>query len=294
MYDLSHIYFEGVAPPKRQPARPLSGRCEVPPPRSEEAAAACMSPFIGWVLGQAQLEPSAYRASAMERRVAACLRALKVSTPEAACELIRHRPSALDRVLEALLIGTSGFFRDAPVFEDLQVRVLPELLRSRKGLRILSLGCARGQELYSVAMLLDEAGALGSSRLVGIDRRPRAIAEAADGQFSHHELEGIDPQRLARYFTVGGEGGFQVMRELRRQLDWRVGNVLALQDDSVWDIIFFRNLGIYMEREKVTRLWEDLSVRLMPAGYVVTGKAERAPETVGMRRLSHCIYQKIK
>jgi chemotaxis protein methyltransferase CheR len=72
-----------------------------------------------------------------------------------------------------------------------------------------------------------------------------------------------------------------------------VGNVLALEDDSEWDIIFFRNVAIYLEREYGTRVWEGLLARLTPEGFLVTGKAERAPEAVGMHRFSPSIYQKL-
>lgn len=247
-------------------------------------------PFLGWLLGRVGLDCAAYRPAAMQRRLPACLRQLRVNSPAAARELLERRPELAPLALNAVLIGVSDFFRDEAVFAFLGEQVLPELLRERGRLRICSAGCSGGQELYSLAILLAELEGLHLADLLGVDCRPAAIARAAEGVFSNDELDGVSSRRLARFFR-SEEGRWAVRPELRRRLRWRVADLLSFEAGAGWDLVFFRNVAIYLEDEPLAHVWARLADALAPGGFLVTGRAERPPAELPFRRVVPCIYQ---
>ncbi len=97
--------------------------------------------------------------------------------------LLENRPDLLPAAVGSLLIGVTEFFRDPAVFEAVRARVVPELAaRGRGPLRIWSAGCSSGEELYSLAILLAEAGLLAGSFLLGTDCRIEAVRQARSGR----------------------------------------------------------------------------------------------------------------
>jgi chemotaxis protein methyltransferase CheR len=262
------------------------------PQRARPAAAAdALSPLIEFVLRQNGLNPSGYQPRALNRRLPACLRSLRARSESAALAALSRNPALGTVALSALLIGVSGFFRDPPVFEHLRQATFPEALKAGGELRVCSVGCSAGQELYSVAMLLDELGGLENSILMGTDCRSQAIDQARAGWFDASELAGIGPERLARYFQKEDNGAL-VSPALRKRTHWHVADLHDWPDTEPWDVILFRNVAIYLEPEQAHAAWRRLGRGLKPGGFLVTGKAGRPPSTMALRRESGCIYRK--
>ena len=106
--------------------------------------------------------------------------------------------------MNALVIGVSSFFRDPTVFVCIRDEVLPDLLRESPAPRIWSVGCSEGAELYSMAMLLAERGALENSDLLGTDCRADAIHRAAMGSFMPDSILAVPEAMRSRYFVSDG------------------------------------------------------------------------------------------
>ena len=170
--------------------------------------------------GRAGLDASAYRPQSLDRRVPACLRVLRVRSPRAARTLLERRPGLIAAAVSALLIGATEFFREAEVFDVLRARVLPQLAAQDRRLRIWSAGCSTGAELYSVAILLSEAGLLERSCLLGTDCRGDAIQAAEVGLFDAAMLDRL-PATRDKYFAPM-ERKWRVIEALRRQICWKV------------------------------------------------------------------------
>lgn len=250
-----------------------------------------MHPLMEWVLGQAGVRPAAYRSAAMRRRVPACLRQLRVASADAARELLSRQPELLPLVLNTALIGVSGFFRDRPVFDYLEQHVLPELLSTRAGVRVCSAGVSGGQEIYSLAMLLAEAGVLEQSRLLGVDCRAEAIRSAAAGRFDANELDGVAPRRRERFFRPA-TGGWVVTPEIKDRIRWRIQDLLELDSGESCELILFRNVAIYFNEAHCAEAWTRLCGQLVPGGFLITGKAEKPPGSLPLIRVAPSIYQK--
>ena len=226
----------------------------------------------------------------MERRLPACLRQLRQATPEAARSALEAKPELLPVALNSMLIGVTSFFRDAPVFDSLEREVLPTLLQSRNGLRTLSIGVSEGQELFSVAMLLAEAGVLANSSLLGVDCRPDAIQRCKAGLFAEMDMAGISVERRSRFFEREG-AGWRVAAEIAAATQWRVADLFTFSPPTS-DLILFRNVAIYLEEESMRLVWEKLCCALSPGGYLITGKAEKPHGSLPLSRVAASVYQK--
>jgi chemotaxis protein methyltransferase CheR len=252
---------------------------------------AAPDPFISWLLAKAGMDASVYRPAALQRRMPACLRQLRATTAAEARQSLEAEPQLINKALNTLLIGVSEFFRDDAVFEHLRTAVLPELLLRRGFLRVRADGVSTGQELYSIAMLLAESGALHKCQLVGTDARADAIQAAKRGRFAAGELGGVKPEWQHRYFNKNGEN-WVVRDDLRKRIEWRVADLFSSDARGLWDLRLFRNVSIYLQPERLERIWHQFCLELAPGGCLVTGKAEKPPRTLPLARLASCIYRK--
>src|SRR5690606_26201286 len=117
-------------------------------------------------------------------RIPACLRALRVTSQEAAERAVADDPAKLQIAVNALLIGTTSFFRDAATFGLLEDAIVPQLVTHSSLPRVWSVACSDGSELVSVALLFARHGAVSRCRFLGTDCRPTAIATAKRGLYS--------------------------------------------------------------------------------------------------------------
>jgi chemotaxis protein methyltransferase CheR len=249
-----------------------------------------LDPLIPLVLDLAGLPAGAYRAVPMRRRLPACLQALKVDSLSAARPLLQRHPKKLMTAVSSLLIGVSEFFRDPDVFDALRSIIAGEIAMRQGPIRVWSAGCSNGAELYSVAILLAEAGLLGRSILVGTDCRPDAIQEARAGLYSLPCVQQIPVSLSQKYFKNTGRQ-WRVVEPLRRNTRWRVRNFLDSLEAGPWHIILWRNVAIYLESGPAAAMWESLTKALCPGGILIVGKAERPPQSAGLSYVSRSIYR---
>ena len=201
--DLRHVVFEGKRGPEprralRQHAPHDAGHRHAPLLTSHPA-----HDFLRWIIGRAGLDINVYRRQPLLRRVPACLRTLNVGSTEEARERLETRPDLLPAAISALLIGVTEFFREPAVFESVRTEVLPRLVGKRRPLRVWSGACSTGEELYSLAILLAEAGLLRRSFLLGTDCRTDAIARARTALYGSAAVGSLEPAIREQVFRAG-------------------------------------------------------------------------------------------
>ena len=189
----------------------------------------------------------------VEARLLPLVRQAGLASLNALCELMLRKPSdPVGRlVVDAMTTNETLFFRDANLFETLRLQILPALFAraGKRKVRIWSAAASTGQEAYSLAMLLLEAGHTQADvEIVGTDISHRVIERARAGIYNKFELErGVSPALQARYFAVC-EGGWQMRDVARRmtrfeQLDLR-GELRSL---GCFDLVLCRNVLIYFD-----------------------------------------------
>ncbi|MGA2254862.1 MAG: CheR family methyltransferase [Thermoguttaceae bacterium] len=289
-FDLSYIMFEGKAPTRPQLSY-VCGTCSPVLAAAPHAPEERLDDFISWLLGRGGLDSVAYRTQPLGRRLPACLRAMKVHSTHAARQLLERKPHLLAKAISSLLIGVTEFFREPGVFDFLRAQLLPEMAGRNRPLRIWSAACSTGAELYSMAILLSEAGLLEQSCLLGTDCRGDAIERARLGRYDAATLKLVPDATRDKFFELDGQY-WRPIEALRRQVRWKVADLLAGGEDGPWDIILWRNAAIYLKPCPAETIWRRLVSVLAPHGVLIAGKAERPPSDAGLTQVARCVYRR--
>jgi len=227
------------------------------------------------------------RAAMAARRLAPVMRRFDFQTEaELIAELRLGRAALADAVTEAMLVNESSFFRDVTPFLHFRDRLLPRLAAARgrdKRLRLWSAACACGQEAYSIAILLADSGLARQGwnlELIATDLSFEAIARAEAGRFSAGEIaRGLDGHAL-RWFRRDG-GDWVADEALRRMISFRRFNLL---DSFGWlddlDVIFCRNVLMYLEPAVRADVLGRMAEILAPDGALILGETELPEDSV--------------
>lgn len=182
-------------------------------------------------------------------------------------------PEAFCEIIERFIVPESWFFRAGDQYADL-VRFAREQ-RERRPLRVLSLPCASGEEAYSAAIALLEAGLRPEDiNVLGIDISRAAVQRAQAGVYRNNALRG---QKLQDVWVQSRTGGFALSGAIKQCARFRVGNALdpmVLDPSERFDVVFCRNLLIYLHADARARLLKTLLNALEPHGLLLAGQAE--------------------
>jgi chemotaxis protein methyltransferase WspC len=184
----------------------------------------------------------------------------------------------LDQLAELVVVPESWMFRDPAAFRAAAALVERRLARNAAAVaRILSVPCAGGEEPYSMAMALADAGiAPERYQIDAIDLSAASIRRARAARYKRYAFRGAELAFRDRYFTEDG-GAFVLGDELRSKVRFSQGNLLALDVDANarrYDVIFCRNLLIYFDDEAIGRAAQVLSALLADGGLLLAGPAE--------------------
>ncbi|WP_060481800.1 CheR family methyltransferase [Pseudomonas sp. NBRC 111119] len=194
-------------------------------------------------------------------------------------------------LIEAVIVPETWFFRYPDSFTamaSLAHKRLAELAGARP-LRLLSLPCSTGEEPYSLAMALIDAGMAPPSFLIdGMDISPISVAKANQATYGRNAFRGNNLGFRERHFEAL-EDGHRLNERVRQRVSLQVGNVLdpALASrDGLYDFVFCRNLLIYFDVPTQQRVFETLKRLLHPQGVLFIGPAEGSLlARMGMRPL---------
>ena len=215
------------------------------------------------------------------RLVPLARRASLPGIPELVAKMKSGAEPLIAEVVEAMTTNETFFFRDKVPFDHLKDAVLPALVQARAARRSLRIWCAAastGQEPYSIAMCLKEAGSLLSgwrTEIIATDLSLGVLEKAKAGTFSQFEVQrGLPIQMLVKYFTQNGEM-WQLNADIRSMVQYRQLNLL--QDFAhlgTFDIIFCRNVLIYFDQPTKATIFEKMSRMIEPDGVLALGAAE--------------------
>lgn len=225
---------------------------------------------------------ASYKDRCLRRRIAVRMRARGAASYQAYARLLDSDGAEYDRLLDALTVNVTRFFRDATTFEVLAREVIPELWRRDGGLHVWSAGTASGEEAYTLAALFHEhalaAGELHRlTRLVvtGSDIDPASIAAARRACYAASAFAETPPSLLDRLFPPASGGLRTACQAVRRVVRFEQRDLLT--DDAPaagLDLVACRNVIIYLARPAQEELIRALHASLRPGGYLVLGRVE--------------------
>jgi chemotaxis protein methyltransferase CheR len=226
-----------------------------------------------------QFNLGAYKDRCVRRRIAKRLRSSGVPDVAGYLALLADGDGELDALAAALSIHVSQFFRNPGVFAVLERQILPALFRlasasGRHELRLWSVGCAGGEEAYSLALLIDEQIPAGFKiDILATDVSEPVLESARAALYEPARLTEVPPPVLARYFTAEGEC-FRLIERVRAMVRFECHDVMAAAEFPAADLILCRNLLIYFTREEQVRILTRFAAALPEGGALVLGSAE--------------------
>ena len=184
------------------------------------------------------------------------------------------------RLLDAVVIGETYFFRDPASLRAFSEEIAPErlLAAGQDGtLEIWSAGCATGEEAYSLSIVLHEKGLLPGRRvrIVGTDLSPSHVRRARTAIYGPQSLRATSPERRRDHFEPAEGGLFRLKPTLAAPVLFEARSILDEPAFGTrYDVILCRNVLIYLDEEARGRVIEVLSSRLKPGGYILLGASD--------------------
>ncbi len=215
-----------------------------------------------------------YKDRCVRRRIGVRMRANAVHTFAEYERLLDSTPAEWDKLLAALTINVTRFFRDTNAFDVLESTAYPLLTERFSGtLEAWSAGCSHGQEPYSLAMGLAETVGLNRFRVQATDVDVESLAAARAGRYAESVLADIPAVRRQRWVSPGDPGVMSA--ELRARV--HVLRHDLLRDEMTperFHLIACRNVIIYFSRDAQALLFDRLFSALAPGGILLLGKVE--------------------
>jgi two-component system, chemotaxis family, CheB/CheR fusion protein len=223
---------------------------------------------------------SNYKRQTLLRRITRRINVRNLPDLPAYAAYIRENLDEVQAMLKDLLISVTNFFRDKEAFAAIEQDILPRIFygkRADEQVRIWVVGCATGEEAYSIAMLCAE-------RVIGVIDAPAvqifasdideaAIAHAREGLYTLNETADVSPERLRRFFTLEDQR-YRIRREIREMVLFANHNILKDPPFSHLDLVTCRNMLIYLNHTAQERVMETLHFALNPGGYLFLGSSE--------------------
>jgi chemotaxis protein methyltransferase CheR len=183
----------------------------------------------------------------------------------------------LQRLIDALLVHETYFFRELPPLIELVDHHLSAICQRRGRARVWSAACATGEEPYTLAMLLDERGLLERVEILGTDLSASVLDRAASGRHSRRALREGHPAELARRYLDIQPDHVTVAPHIRSAVEFARVNLLdeaAISALGQFDAILCRNVLIYFGDERIAAVVEHLAGALAPDGLLAVGVSE--------------------
>lgn len=220
-----------------------------------------------------------YKPNYIKRRVAVRMRATGTPTYQDYLHVLQNNRQEPSQLLDRLTIHVTEFFRDPEVYQAVKNQVWPGAVdSSEKKVRVWCAGCSTGEEPYSVAISLEEwsfAHPGTSFEVFATDIDPPSVRTAEKGEYPIEALKKLGRNQVTRWFHVEGATA-RVVADLKKHIKFRAHNLLNEWpvDLSGFDVIFCRNLLIYLTSAQQQKIYEQFAGALTPRGFLVLGLTE--------------------
>jgi chemotaxis protein methyltransferase CheR len=221
-----------------------------------------------------------YAPASLKRRILKILAAENLATISALQARLLHEPDCLNRFLTSITVNVTSMFRDPSFFLAFRQRVVP-LLHTYPYLRIWLAGCSQGQEVYSMAILLEEEGLYERCRIYATDTNETVLQQAKQGiypislmqQYTQFYLHAGGKRSFSEYYTAAYDSAI-FRGSLQKNIVFSQHNLATDNSFNEFNIILCRNVLIYFSpplQKRVHQLFHDSLNRF---GILALGRQE--------------------
>ncbi len=234
------------------------------------------------IMRNTNIDFNGYRPQHVKRRLQHRLNSAGCNNYWEYISLLNKDPKEYDRLIEALTIKESYFFRDTQVFELLENGIIPEIVSQKqaegaKKICAWSCGTAHGQEAFSMGILFREV--LGNSikdfdiKILATDIDKDALEKAPWGAYDKRALRKMALHLLFKYFTRV-QNRYVLSDPVRVLVNFEHHDIISGIQKRGMDLVLCRNLLIYFEKELQEQVLLNLHTALNPGGFLILGKTE--------------------
>ena len=219
-----------------------------------------------------------YKPSTITRRIERRLQLARVDDIDQYVEKLSGEHKELDVLYRDLLIGVTRFFRNEEAFDVLEREVLPDLLKAGSNevpFRVWVAGCATGEEVYSLAIILNELTAETGRpfKIFATDVHQGSLEQATRALYDEEAVINVSPERLKRYFLPRGRS-YQVVPEIRQAVVFAHHNVVKDAPFTRVDLVSCRNMLIYLQQSAQEKVLSRFHFALNRGGMMFLGPSE--------------------
>jgi chemotaxis methyl-accepting protein methylase len=198
---------------------------------------------------------------------------------------VRSDPEEFNRLSKILTVTISRFFRDKEVFNAIGTSLIPTIIKNKDEMdfKIWSIGCASGEEPYSLSMLwkekFEKIWAQIHLSILATDINENLLGRAKEGRYKKSSLKEVAEEILQDYFKI--DNGFYVLdRSIQENVEFRRHDIIHEEPFSGMDMVSCRNLAFtYFSKESQIGVLKKIASSLRSKGYLVIGKEESLPLT---------------
>jgi len=213
-----------------------------------------------------------------------------VYTTDEFINTMKNKSDFYQEVINIATVNETFFLREEKKLHWL----IEHIQESNKTLKILSMPCSSGEEVYSILLLmLAKNIALTRVEIEGYDINSDAISRAKKAEYDEHSLHKIDTEMKCKYFHINKDGYYKVNSELKSRVNFKQKNIFDIDTDRAsYDIVLSRNMFIYFNDEK-RKIATDIIVHLLkPDGVYIKGHADDIYAHPHLKNRAYGIYSK--
>lgn len=245
-----------------------------------------------------------YAYTSLRRRILNFVRKSSLSSISQLQDAILHRPGELEKLISELTLSVTTMFRDPSFYAAIREKVLP-ILRTYPNVNIWHAGCASGEEVYSMAILMQEEGLYDKCRLYATDMNEAALKSAKTGilpltvmkDYTNNYLKAGGKCAFSDYYTAK-HGNAIFDQSLKKNVVFAHHNLVTDSSFHEFHFILCRNVMIYFNKELQSRVFELINQSLSPFGILGLGIRESlalnpAKDSYEIVDAAQRLYQKI-
>lgn len=197
--------------------------------------------------------------------------------------------------LDKMTINVSEFFRNKSRWDALENKILPEISKGKKKLKIWSAACSTGDEPYTIAMMLSQHFNLSDIEILATDIDDKIIARAKEGIYTERALKEVPESLKQKYFTHENNL-YKIDPKIKRAITFKKHNLLNDPFPKGFDLIVCRNVMIYFTEEAKSEIYHKFADALVQNGMFFVGSTEQifSPERYNFKVFDTFFYQKLK